>query len=62
MRVFCAQGIAALMLVAATPVVAAPTGEKMLTCTNTASGTTWQIKIDYDKSTVNSNLGSDRRN
>ncbi len=55
MKVFYAQGLAALMLVAATPVIAAPTGEKTLTCKNTTSGTTWQIKIDYEKSMVDSN-------
>jgi hypothetical protein len=30
-------------------------GEIAVTCTNPASGTTWQIKIDYDRSTVDSN-------
>jgi hypothetical protein len=30
-------------------------GEHAITCTNPASGATWQIKIDYDKSTVDSN-------
>lgn len=34
---------------------AAPPGEAMMTCTNPASGARWQIKIDYDKSTVDSN-------
>ena len=29
-------------------------GETMITCTNPASGATWQIKIDYDHSTVDS--------
>lgn len=55
MKVFYAQGLAALMVVAATPVVAAPPGEAMLTCTNPYSGATWQIKIDYEKGTVDSN-------
>jgi hypothetical protein len=30
-------------------------GEHAITCTNPASGATWQIRIDYDKSTVDSN-------
>ena len=33
-------------------------GQTALTCTNPASGTSWQIKIDYDKSTVDSNPGA----
>jgi hypothetical protein len=32
-----------------------PRGEAAVTCTNVASGTDWQIKIDYDKATVDSN-------
>ena len=30
-------------------------GETAITCTNPASGTRWQIRIDYDRSTVDSN-------
>jgi len=30
-------------------------GESSITCTNPVSGATWQIKIDYDRSTVDSN-------
>jgi hypothetical protein len=30
-------------------------GETAIACTNPASGATWQIKIDYDRSTVDSN-------
>jgi len=30
-------------------------GETAVTCTNLASGTNWQIRIDYDKATVDSN-------
>jgi len=30
-------------------------GETAVTCTNVASGTDWQIKIDYDRATVDSN-------
>jgi hypothetical protein len=29
--------------------------ETAITCTNTTSGTTWQIKVDYDQRTVDSN-------
>ena len=34
---------------------ATPHGTAAITCTNPASGTNWQISIDYDKSTVDSN-------
>jgi hypothetical protein len=30
-------------------------GEAAMTCTNPVSGASWQIKIDYDKRTVDSN-------
>src|SRR5271154_803856 len=30
-------------------------GEIAITCTNPVSGASWQIKIDYDRSTVDSN-------
>jgi hypothetical protein len=30
-------------------------GGAAMTCTNVASGTSWQIKIDYDKAAVDSN-------
>jgi len=30
-------------------------GQSAITCTNVASGTSWQIKVDYDKGTVDSN-------
>jgi hypothetical protein len=33
-------------------------GTKEITCANTASGTTWQIKIDFDQKTVDSNPAS----
>ena len=32
-----------------------PRGETAITCTNPASGVSWQVKIDYDKSMVDSN-------
>ena len=30
-------------------------GEKAITCMNKSSGTTWQIKVDYDHNTVDTN-------
>jgi len=30
-------------------------GESAIMCSNPASGVTWQVRIDYDKSTVDSN-------
>jgi outer membrane protein assembly factor BamB len=30
-------------------------GEKAITCMNKSSGTTWQIKVDYDHDTVDTN-------
>jgi hypothetical protein len=33
----------------------AQSGETAITCTNPVSGATWQIKIDYDQHTVDSN-------
>ena len=32
-----------------------PQGEAMITCTNPASGASWQITVDYDRSTVDTN-------
>jgi hypothetical protein len=44
-------------LIAAIPLVGAKgqKGETAISCTNPYSGATWQIKIDYDRSTVDSN-------
>jgi hypothetical protein len=52
-----AAGIGALMVVAACPAISAEVqgGAAAVTCTNPYSGTTWQIKIDYDHGTVDSN-------
>lgn len=49
--------IAALAIGMAVPGIAnaAPPSESTITCTNPASGASWQIKIDYDKGTVDSN-------
>ncbi|HXQ84389.1 MAG TPA: hypothetical protein VN769_10020 [Xanthobacteraceae bacterium] len=47
----------ALMLGFAAPALSieAQHGERAITCTNPVSGATWQIKIDYDRQTVDSN-------
>jgi hypothetical protein len=52
-----AVAIGALVLVMAAPASAgeAQRGQSAITCTNVASGTSWQIKVDYDKGTVDSN-------
>ena len=47
-----AAGIGALMFGMSVPAMA---GETAITCTNPASGTSFQIKIDYDRSTVDTN-------
>jgi hypothetical protein len=51
-----AFGLAAAL---ATPAPAASAtakqGQAAITCTNPASGATWQIRIDYDQGTVDSN-------
>lgn len=49
--------IAALAVVVAVPVINArePAGETVITCTNLTSGTSWQIRIDYQRGTVDSN-------
>lgn len=52
-----AAGIAALAAAAAVPAMSgeARHGETALTCTNPASGASWQIRLDYDRATVDSN-------
>src|SRR5262245_61965353 len=52
-----AAGISALAAAIAVPSmsVGAQRGETAITCTNPVSGATWQIRIDYDRSTVDSN-------
>lgn len=52
-----AVAIGALVLVMAASASAgeAQHGQSAITCTNVASGTSWQIKVDYDKGTVDSN-------
>lgn len=44
--------IATLAAGSAVPAIA---DEAAITCANTTSGASWQIRIDYDKSTVDSN-------
>ena len=53
-------GIATLAVTMAVAALSAepPRGETAITCTNLASGTNWQIKVDYDKGTVDSNPAS----
>jgi hypothetical protein len=53
-----AIGVAALGMIA--PAIA---GETAITCTNPASGASFQIRIDYDRGTVDANPAeiSDRR-
>jgi hypothetical protein len=52
-----AAGVGALAVVLAAPAISAeaPHGETATVCTNVASGANWQIRIDYDKGTVDSN-------
>ncbi len=47
-----AAGIGALVLGTTVPAVS---GETAITCTNLSSGASFQIKIDYDRSTVDTN-------
>ncbi len=46
--------LAAGIIVAAAP-AEAQRGEVEVTCANLTSGASWQIKIDYDRNTVDSN-------
>jgi len=46
-----AVSFGALLLNIATPAI----GDTAITCTNLSSGANWQIKIDYERSTVDSN-------
>jgi hypothetical protein len=52
-----AAGIAALVAAVAAPALGgeARHGETAITCTNPASGTSWQVRIDFDKGTVDAN-------
>jgi len=48
-------GLLLLNIVAPALGAEAPHGEIAVTCTNPFSGASWQIKIDYDRQTVDSN-------
>ncbi len=50
-------GIGALAVITFVPVIDAKAqrGETAITCTNPVSGASWQIRIDYRRSTVDSN-------
>ena len=52
-----AVGIGALAVGVVAAATAAETqrGEAAITCTNVSSGTSWQIRVNYDKGTVDSN-------
>lgn len=52
-----AAGVAALAVAVAVPAISGEAwpGETAITCTNRTSGASWQIRIDYDKDTVDSN-------
>jgi hypothetical protein len=48
-------GVSLSFLLLAAPssvAAAAAAGESVITCTNTASGASWDIRVDYDKGTV----------
>ena len=49
-----------LACIAAVPALSieAPHGQRVITCRNTSSGTTWHIDVDYDHATVDSNPAS----
>ena len=51
---------AALVIGTAAPAISveAQHGERAITCMNKSSGTTWQIKVDYDHNTVDTNPAS----
>jgi len=45
-------GLLALGLAVSAVAAEAQHGEKAVTCTNPTSGANWQIKVDYDRGTV----------
>ena len=55
-----AAGLAGLAVGLAVPASTGDTqeSETAITCTNPVSGTSWQIRIDYDRQTVDSNPAS----
>lgn len=55
------RSVAAGIVIATAPIAgafAAAASETAITCTNPASGATWQIKVDYANSTVDTNAAS----
>jgi hypothetical protein len=54
-RPLAAAAIASAAALAVPALAAAQHGEAAMTCTNPASGANWQIRIDYDKGTVDAN-------
>ena len=54
-KVLCRAALAALAAAVAVVGTNAQKGEIAVSCTNPYSGATWQIRIDYDRSTVDSN-------
>ena len=52
--------VAMLVVGIATPAISVETqhGQRSITCMNKSSGTTWQIKVDYDQGTVDANPAS----
>ncbi|HEY4920845.1 MAG TPA: hypothetical protein VII40_12135 [Xanthobacteraceae bacterium] len=48
-------GIGALLVGITIAHAQAPRGATAITCTNPASGATWQIRVDYDRGTVDAN-------
>ena len=53
-----ATALAVLLFDLTGSAVKAQQGEIAVTCTNPISGASWQIKIDYDRRTVDSNSAS----
>lgn len=51
-------GALAIAVIVISGTALAEQGERALTCINPASGATWQIRIDYDRNTVDSNRAS----
>jgi hypothetical protein len=49
-----AAGICALAVVISIPAFGEAQRETAITCTNPVSGATWQIRIDYERKTVDS--------
>jgi hypothetical protein len=51
-----AVAVGALAFTVSMPAICgAQRGETAISCSNVASGASWQIKVDYDRSTVDSN-------